>query len=120
MKASSIKLHECPGYESVVKEQEQYFGLHFKNVVHDFTVTNQAFLIGPCNNPDLTEETLPQAKQALLNYFIYYCFGVANTVDPKSKFNKEYDSVKTDVLIKDIERMAEEQEGKNGKATTED
>lgn len=108
MKISELKLEECPNFETIIKEHKSYFGNHFPNVIHDFKVTHHAFLTTACGDPEIMVGQLKHAQQALMNYFLYYCFGVANTVDPKSQFNTQYDNIKAETLMKNIEKMAEE------------
>ena len=106
MKISEIDI-KLEQFAPIRKEMKKYFGPHFKNVVYDFNVTNQAFLRAN-GDPDIIEEKKDEIYQAVSNYFIFYCFGVANTIDPKSKFNTEYENEKINDTFKEIEKDIKE------------
>lgn len=109
VRLSQIKLEEINGYEERVEELAKHFGPHWKNVLADFKATNLRFIQGACGDPEVPETALPQAEQAVLNYLTFYSFGVANTIDPKSDFNVNFDNEVAEEQMKKVEKIVESQ-----------
>ena len=109
MKFKELKL-EGKMFESLDKNMSAHFGPHYINVMRDFQATHTQFLMTN-GDPEIPPGQEKLAQSALTNYFMYYCFGVANTIDPKSTFNAKYDDAKNNGIIKDIENQVN-QEGK--------
>jgi hypothetical protein len=108
IKIADIKIEECASYEEIAKQQQAFFKAHYPSVLADFKKTHKQFVLDICKDPSVPAEHKSLAENAVMNYFLYFCFGCANMLDNDSNFQSKFESI-NNKLVNEIEEMANEE-----------